>query len=39
MLRRRTKGRRGNGQAVLWISGLFSLAGYALGVGARYWRV
>lgn len=39
MWRRTTRRQRGNGQAVFWISGLFSLAGYALGVGARYWRV
>jgi hypothetical protein len=28
-----------NGMALLWISGLFSIGGYALGFGARYWRV
>jgi hypothetical protein len=36
---RKAKRHRGKGQAVLWISGFCSLAGYALGVGARYWRV
>jgi hypothetical protein len=30
---------QGNSRALLWISGLFSLGGYALGIGARYWRV
>jgi hypothetical protein len=38
----RTHGRRGqpaSGRVLLWISGLFSLGGYALGIGAGYWRV
>jgi hypothetical protein len=39
MRRHRSKGHRRKGQAVLWLSGFFSLAGYALGLGARYWRV
>jgi hypothetical protein len=34
-----TRRQRRSSQAVLWISGLCSLAGYALGVGAGYWRV
>jgi len=39
MRRGTTRGQRRNGQAFLWLSGLCSLAAYALGVGARYWRV
>jgi hypothetical protein len=39
MWRRMTGRQRGSSQAVLLISGLCSLAGYALGLGARYWRV
>jgi hypothetical protein len=40
MRKGRTRGQqRESGQAFLWLSGLLSLAAYALGVGARYWRV
>jgi hypothetical protein len=39
MRKLKRRGQHGSGRAVLWISGLFSLGGYALGIGARYWRV
>ncbi len=39
MHRRKAKRRYETTHLMLWISGLFSLGGYALGLGARYWRV
>jgi hypothetical protein len=39
MLRRKVKRPYETTPLMLWISGLVSLASYALGLGARYWRV